>query len=146
MAIYRPPKPRWRLALASGLGGLVIGLIAGLIIGDEDLDPTAMAHEIRATLAGAAGSLEVAGIEYEESVADGEVVRDAEYDGALGAFESSRDRFEEVRAALVSLFPDQVEPIDELYEEISRAMRARADAAHVSAAIDTLIALLEGGT
>lgn len=146
MAIYRPPKPRWRLALVSALGGLLVGLLAGLILGSDEPDPTTAAHEIRSTLAAAAGSLEVAAIEYEESVADGAVVREPEYEGALGALESSRQRFSEVRAALVSLFPDQVEPIEDLYDAIERGMTAHVDAAEISADVDRLIALLEGRT
>lgn len=146
MAIYRPPKPRWRLALLCALAGLAVGLVLGLVLAADDQDPTDAAHAIRAELVAAAGSLEVAAIEYEESVVDGDVVAEAEYEGAVGALASSRERFDEVRPALVSLLPAHVDPIDALYEEIEQSMTARVDAAEVTDSIEQLIALLEGET
>ncbi len=121
-----------------------MGLVAGLLLGADDVDPTTAAHEIRSSLLAAAGSLEVAGIEYEESVADGEIVRQPEYEGALSALRSSRDRFDEVRPALVTLFRDRVEPIDALYDEIEQAMTERVDPADITTSIEALISLLEG--
>ena len=122
----------------------MLGLTVGLILASDDPDPTTAAHDIRSTLFAAAGSLEVAAIEYEESISSGAVVREAEYEGALAALASSRDRFGEVRPALVTLFRDRVEPIEDLYGEIEQAMRDRVDPAEITADIETLISLLEG--
>lgn len=144
MAIYRPPKPRWPLAVAFGVTGLVVGLLTGLALGGSDPDPREAGQEIKAALVSAAGSLEVAGIEYEESVSDGEVTKEAEYEGALSALDSSRARYDEVRPVLVSLFPSQVEPIDDLYGEIERLMRSRSDPAQVKAALEELESVLKG--
>lgn len=123
-----------------------MGLVTGLALGADDADPTEAAHAIRAELIAAAGSLEVVAIEYEESVADGEIVAEAEYEGALGALASSRERYDLVRPALVSLLPAHVEPIDALYDDVERSMSARADATEVADTIEQLIALLEGET
>jgi hypothetical protein len=144
VAIYRPPKARWPLAVAFGVGGVLVGLITGLALGSSDPDPEEAGREIKAALVSAAGSLEVAAIEYEESVADGEVTRETEYEGALGALDSSRARYDDVRPVLVSLFPSQVEPIDDLYGEIEQLMRSRSDPTHVNAALQELESILKG--
>jgi hypothetical protein len=144
VAIYRPPKARWPLAVAVGVGGVLVGLITGLALGSSDPDPEEAGREIKAALVSAAGSLEVAAIEYEESVADGEVTRETEYEGALGALDSSRARYDDVRPVLVSLFPSQVEPIDDLYGEIEQLMRSRSDPTHVNAALQELESILKG--
>ncbi len=146
MAIYRPPKARWPLATAFGVAGLVAGLVTGLALGRSDPTPEEAGREIKTVLAGAAASLEVAGVEYKESVQDGEVVNQTEYDGALGALDSSRARYDEVRPVVVSLFPAQVEPIDELYGRVEALMRSKSDTARVLAALERLQSTLEGQT
>jgi hypothetical protein len=130
--------------MAVGVGGVVIGLITGLALGGSDPDPEEAGREIKAALVSAAGSLEVAAIEYEESVSDGEVTREAEYDGALSALDSSRARYDEVRPVLVSLFPSQVVPIDDLYDEIEQLMRSRIEPARVTAELQELESILKG--
>jgi hypothetical protein len=132
------------LAVAVGVGGVLVGLITGLALGSSDPDPEEAGREIKAALVSAAGSLEVAAIEYEESVADGEVTRETEYEGALSALDSSRARYDDVRPVLVSLFPSQVEPIDDLYGEIEQLMRSRSDPTEVNAAIQELESILKG--
>jgi hypothetical protein len=144
VAIYRPPKARWPVAVAFGIGGVLIGLVIGLALGRSDPDPEEAGTEIKAALVSAASTLEVTAIEYEESVSDGEVTKEAEYEGALSALESSRARYDEVRPVLVSLFPSQVEPIDDLYGEIERLMRSRTDPAQVNAALQELESILKG--
>jgi hypothetical protein len=144
VAIYRPPKARWPLAVAFGVGGVLVGLITGLALRSSDPDPEEAGREIKAALVSAAGSLEVAAIEYEESVADGEVTRETEYEGALSALDSSRARYGDVRPVLVFLFPSQVEPIDDLYGEIEQLMRSRSDPTQVNAALQELESILKG--
>jgi hypothetical protein len=144
MAIYRPPRSRWPLAVAFGVGGALVGLVTGLSLGSSDFDPQEAGREIKTVLVSAAGSLEVAGVEYEESVDDGEVIRETEYEGALGALNRSRARYDEVRSVLTSLFPSQVEPIDELYIKIEGLMQSREDAARVTAALEELQSVLKG--
>jgi hypothetical protein len=144
MAIYRPPKPRWPLAAVTGLLGVLVGLGAGYLLGDKPPETSDSVRAIRTTLISAAGSLDVAVVEYRESVVDGQIERQQEYDGALAAVRSSRSKFEEVRSALESLFPEGVEPIDDLYEEIAGLMEARAPAGEVEGYIEELQAILTG--
>ncbi len=144
MAIYRPQKARWPLAVTSAIAGLVMGLVVGLVMARSEPGAEEAGREIKATLVSAAGSLEVAAIEYEESVADGEIMQEAEYEGALGALDNSRTRYDEVRPVLASLFPSQVEPIDELYGEAERLMRSRSAVPKVRAVLVKLESVLKG--
>jgi hypothetical protein len=144
VAIYRPPRARWPLAAALGIGGLLLGLVIGLALGGSEIDPQEASREIKTRLVSAAGSLDVAEVEYEESVEDGEVVKQTEYEGALSALDSSRARYREVRSAIASLFPSQVEPIDALYAQIDALMRSQAEAAKVTTALQELEAMLKG--
>jgi hypothetical protein len=144
VAIYRPPKPRWPLAIVAGLVSLLIGFGIGLGVGSRDPDPTEVASDLRADLVAAAGSLEVAEIEYTESVADGEITRQAEYEGALGAIESSEARYRQVAPALEALVPSRSDEIDALFDECGRAMRERVDPAEVTECLGELRDLLKG--
>ncbi len=130
--------------MALGVGGVLVGLVTGLALASSDPNPQEAGQEIKAALVSVAGSLEVAAIEYEESVSDGEVTKEAEYEGALSALDSSRTRYGEVRPVLVSLFPSQVEPIDDLYGEIEQLMRSRSDPARVTAGLQELESILKG--
>ncbi|MDQ3955011.1 MAG: hypothetical protein M3285_05630 [Actinomycetota bacterium] len=143
MAIYRPPKPRWPLAIATGALGVLVGLGVGYLLGDKPPDPTDSVRAIRTSLISAAGSLEVAAVEYEESVVDGEVIRAREYEGALAAVRSSRSKLSDVRAALDELAPERIAAIDEGYDEVVALMEDGADATEVQGALDDLRSLLE---
>lgn len=144
MAIYRPPKPRWPLAVGVGLISLLIGFGIGFAIGGRDPGPAAVATDLRSDLVAVAGSVEVAEIEYAESVSNGEITRQAEYDGALGAIESSESRYQEVEPVLQALAPSRAEQIDALYDECSSAMRATAPPTDVTECLNELRDLLNG--
>ncbi|MFN2389409.1 MAG: hypothetical protein ABR575_07385 [Actinomycetota bacterium] len=146
MAIYRPPKPRWPLAIAVGSVCLLIGTGIGIAIGNREPSAPEVAADLRADLISAAGSLEVAEIEYTESVSDGEITREAEYDGALGAIESSRTIYSDVAPVLGALAPSRSEEIEALYDDCSSAMRARSDASDVTECLTELSNLLKGET
>jgi hypothetical protein len=144
MAIYRPPKPRWRAAVGAGLVGVVVGMIAGILVSRSEPNPVEAARSVQAELDRAASSLEVVAIEYDESVDGGEVVSDGEYRGTQDALESSRTRFDDVRAALELLAPDRAGSIDDAYDAVQRSIEARADPAEVTQELDSLTALLRG--
>ncbi len=146
MAIYRPPKPRWPLAVGVGVVCILIGTGIGMAIGSRDPDPAEVAADLRAELVAAAGSLEVAEIEYSESVTDGDITKQAEYEGALSAIESSRARYEEAAPAIESLAPSTSDEIATLYDECTSAMRAQADAEDVNGCLTELADLLKGET
>jgi hypothetical protein len=120
----------------------LIGFGIGLGIGGREPAPA----DLRSDLVAAAGSLEVAEIEYTESVSDGEITRQAEYDGALGAIESSESRYQQVQPAIESLVPSRAEEIGVLYDECSSAMADRADPVEVTECLTDLRDLLKGET
>lgn len=144
MAIYRPPKARWPLVAAASLGGLLLGFILGFVLGSDEPDPVEAARTIRSTLTAAAGSLEVAGIEYREAVSAGAVERPAEYEGSLRALESSRSGFRTVRPALDELDPARVRTIEGLYARCAGLMDERAATAGVTDCLADLQRQLEG--
>lgn len=144
MAIYKPPKARWPLAVFSGVLGLLIGLGIGFVLGGEEPDADEGVRLVQQELIAAAAALEVAGIEYAESVDDGRVVTEAEYNGALDALESSRERFETVKDALALLSPRQAEEIATAYEEATSAMEATESEQDVQELLDGLDELLTG--
>lgn len=143
MAIYRPPKPRWPLATAMGVVGILTGALIGFVVGGQDPDPVEAAEKTRSTLASAAGTLEVVAIEYEESVDDGLVVREAEYRGALDALESSRQRFEESLPAIEVLAPDRGDELAARYEELEQLMSEKADPQRVESIAEDLAEMLK---
>lgn len=96
------------------------------------------AREVRSALASSAGTLEVAGIEYSEAVEEGEIVNDPEYRGALDALASSRDRFEEVRPAVVAFTPERADEIVEAFEKVEGLMTDRADEQLVEESLGSL--------
>lgn len=143
MAIYRPPKRRWPLAVGGGTAGVVVGLLLGLVAFNQEPDPALALREVRASLTNAASVLEIVEIEYSESVADGEVVRDTEYQGAKDALARSRASFREAKAALAVIVPGQVDRIEAAYDEVERLMAEPAPVAELKAATEELAKLLE---
>lgn len=144
MAIYRPPRPRWPLAAGVGVACLLVGSAVGLALGGRPPDPEEVARDLRSDLVAAAGSLEVAEIEYAESVSGGEVTREAEYEGALDAIASSQARYEEVAPAVASVAPSRAEEIAVLYDQCEGLMRDRARPRVVGPCFDDLRGLLTG--
>lgn len=144
MAIYRPPKPRWR-AVAMGLAlGLLVGGSFGFAIGkpnEPNLDEAVGA--IRAALARAAGSIEIAAIEYEEALEDGAVVARSEYEGALAAVASAQHSYRDVRDALLQLVPAKVTTIDAAFDRLVEAMRHKADPEEIARMVSELDTLLK---
>lgn len=145
MAIYRPARARWPLAVAVGVVALIVGVIAGVALSGDD--GAGDAEEIQAALFSAAGSVEVAGIEYEEAVAaGGDITSRSEYAGARDALESGRARYLEVRDSLDSLAPERVDALDEAFDEADGLMADAADSDEVGAALDRLEDLLKGSS
>lgn len=145
MAIYRPTRARWPLAVAVGVVALIVGLLVGLAV-TTDQGGTG-AEDIQAALFGAAGSVEVAAIEYEEAVSTGgNVTSTSEYAGARDALKSGRARYMEVREPLASLAPERVEELDGAFDAAEDLMSDAADAREVVAALEELEALLKEGT
>jgi hypothetical protein len=145
VAIYRPPKRRGPALVGAGLLGALVGLAAGLLLpAGGEAEPEEALAPARASLQTAAGTLEVAAIEYTESVEDGEVVRPPEYRGARDALERSRRSYLEARSALAALQPGVVEEIDAGYEELAAAMANKAPDAAITRRARLLAEALTG--
>jgi hypothetical protein len=142
MAIYRPTRRRWPLALAAGCLGLGAGVGVGALVARGSPDPVAAVRALRADLAGAAALLEVVEVEYRESVARGRVVAEAEYRGARDALERSRTRYLAARPALRVLDPAAADAIDRAYDALAALVDRRGDPGEVQAAARSLRALL----
>jgi hypothetical protein len=110
----------------------------GLLLGGEETDPQTAAADIRSALIEAAGSLEVAAVEYEESVQNGEVTRRTEYEGALAALESSRTRYEEVAPALEVLAPERADEVGAGFDLCEELITELADSTEVKDCLATL--------
>jgi hypothetical protein len=133
VAIYRPSRRRAPALVAAGVLGALVGLAAGLLLSaGREADPEEALAPARASLQSAAGTLEVAAIEYAESVEDGEIVRPPEYRGARDALERSRRSYLEARPAVAALQPGLAEETDTGYEELAAAMADKAPDADIS--------------
>ena len=125
---------------------MVVGILVGLALTGGDEDPSG-AEEIQGALFAAAGSVEVAAIEYEEAVAaGGDITSRSEYTGARDALSSGRSRYMEVRESLSSLAPERVEELDAAFDAAEELMAEAADAEEVVPALEELEALLKEGT
>ena len=144
MAIYKPPKARWPLAVFVGVAALLVGIGIGLLLGTEEPDAAEGVRLVQQELTAAAAGLEVAGIEYAEAVDDGEVVNETEYQGALDALDSSRVRFESVQRPLETLAPSLSDEIATAYNDAQEAMESNAATKDVQAILDELAELLKG--
>lgn len=122
MAIYRPQGRRWIRAAIAAAAGLLVGLLLGYLLRGSP-DPLEAVEETRTTLLGAAATLEVVGVEYVEAVEDGEIVAPAEYDGALSALASSRERYAEAAEVVALLSPASARAIDEGYRGLETSIR-----------------------
>jgi hypothetical protein len=121
--------------------GLLIGLGAGILL-RPDPDPVAAVRDLSADLDGAAGLLEVAQVEYEESVSGSRVTSPREYRGARAALSRSRNRFGDARPALEALSDPAAEAIDAGYDRTQALMEEPAPPARVAAALRRLARLL----
>lgn len=137
MAIYRPPKSRWPIAIAVGIVALIVGVIAGLLMNQGGDDAPGVA-DVQSALLAAAGSVEVAAIEYEEAVSGGDVANDTEYRGAQDALASGHDRYQEVRGDLAEIAPERVDEIDSAFARAEGLMEDAADPREVVPALEEL--------
>lgn len=144
MAIYRPQRPRWRATAVAGLVGLGLGLLIGWGLLRPEPNPAELIASARATLASAAATLEVVEIEYDEAVEDSRIVARPEYEGARSALRSSRERYAEARAVVAAVSADDASAIDDAYDDLERAVDARAPAEEVSASAQGLREMLTG--
>jgi hypothetical protein len=124
---------------------VIVGLVLGLTFaGDRPLDLADAARRTRQELDGAAGLLEVARIEYRESVADGQVVSEPEYRASQAAVARSRARYDAVAEVVATLDAGTASGVDRGYDELVTLMAEPADPDRVDAAATALETALRG--
>ena len=123
---------------------MLVGMGIGFALANREPQPAEVAADLRAEMLAAAGSLEVAEIEYAESVSEGDIARRSEYEGALDALASSEARYRGAAPAIEAVAPGAAGDIEGLYDECAREMRDRADPEEVSQCLGDLRGLLEG--
>jgi hypothetical protein len=121
---------------------VIIGVALATVFANEP-DARDLVEEMRASLAGAGGVLEVVEVEYEESVEDGEVVAEPEYRGARAALDRSRERYDEGAETLAAFSPAAAREIEESYERIDDLMADVESPEAIAAEIRSLTELLE---
>jgi hypothetical protein len=146
VAIYRPSRSRWPLAVAAAVVGAAIGLVVGLLLAGGEPDPGAVVSDVRADVRAARGLLDVVKVEYQEAVSDGEVTTVQEYGGARDALGRSRARFDKAARVLEPLDRRATEKIVDAYARVAQMMGETAPAHDVLDQIDHLDSLLEGIT
>ena len=143
MAIYRPSRARWPIALAAAVVGVAIGLVAGLSLADTGPHPGAVVSDVRANVRAATALLDVVKVEYQEAVSGGEVTTVQEYGGARDALGRSRARFDRAARVLEPLDHEAAERIGDAYQRLAQMMGETAPAQDVLDQIDRLASLLE---
>jgi hypothetical protein len=118
--------------------GLLVGLVTGYLLAQDEPDPLALVADVRADVRAAAELLDVAKVEYRESVSDGEVASVREYGGARDALGRSRARFDRAARVLEPLDHRAAAQIDNAYERLGRMMGETAPSHDVIEAIEGL--------
>ena len=137
MAIYRPRRSRWPLLVGLTTVSFVVGALAGaFVVGSQPVNLTSAAASVRDGLAGSAGLLEVAQIEYAEALSPGG--GETEYQGALANLDRSRARYDAVSAALAELNPERAQRIATGFGALRSMMEQRTEASLVADAVANL--------
>lgn len=141
MAIYRPERSRWRPRLFVLATGLLAGVVA-IVLLTRDREPNAeeRAAALRTGLIEATGLLEIVEIEYAEAVRNGDVVAEAELEGAVDALARGKARYREIRAALDA---EVTGDIDAAFAKVESLLVRRADPSVVANELKRLMQLME---
>jgi multidrug resistance efflux pump len=128
MSFYPEQRPRWPAAVAAGLAGLLIGGVAGGLIGRETA-PTLEEEvaDIRRDARAVATRLEVVNTEYPQAVSAGRVVGRTEYDGVRARVENAQNALESLRERLRRVDPAGYEEAARAIARLRRDVDARAD-------------------
>ena len=134
MSFYPEQRRRWPAVLAASLAGLVIGGLAGGVIGRETA-PTLeeQVAEVRRDARAVATRLGVVDTEYPQAVSGGRVVGRTEYDGVRARVENAQNALESLRGRLRRVDPAGYDEASRAVQRLRRDVDARADAATVAA-------------
>ena len=145
MAIYRPRRSPWPLALALAIVALLIGFGIGYaVFGTRPPDLAAATAVVNERLGDARGLLEVAAIEYREGAPDGSIASQTEYEAAGQAVERAMTAYDEVAPALRELAPERATTIEDGFNEVQALMADVSLPDEVETAIEALAEELRG--
>jgi hypothetical protein len=143
MAIYRPRRSPWPLALGLAALALLIGFGIGYVVfGTRPPDLDAATDVVALRLAEARGLLEVTGIEYREGAPAGTIASEPEYAASEQALERARQAVEAVAGPLETLAPERAAALDEGFASIAALIDDIAPPDEVDAAIAAQLSLL----
>lgn len=113
---------------------LVALLVAGWL---RTRASSATSADVAATASQIAAELDVLAISLytEETIQDGQVVQASEYEAARNAVARARANWERIRG---TVSPDERAAIDDLFDQLARAVDSRAPAAEVQAIVAEL--------
>ncbi len=137
MAVVRPRRrrPAWLpVAILAAAIVLVALLVAGWL---RTRASSATSADVAATASQIAAELDVLAISLytEETIQDGQVVQASEYEAARNAVARARANWERIRG---TVSPDERAAIDDLFDQLARAVDSRAPAAEVQAIVAEL--------
>ena len=145
MAIYRPRRSPWPLAIALAIGALLVGFLAGYVVfGTRPPDLGEAAAAVQAELARARGLLEVAAIEYREGAPDGAIVSEPEYAAAESAVASASAAVASVLTPIRALAPERAAALEDGFAMLAEQIDELAPPDEIEATTEALIELLEG--
>ena len=131
MSVYRDPANRRgrRLLIGAVIVALLIGALAGFLIARATEDEPTLADqvaEVQADLAPAIQALELVPGHYEQGVKDGEVVEEAQYEGARSQAQSASDIVDELEPDLEIIAPVALASAQTSLERLIAAIEQKA--------------------
>jgi hypothetical protein len=147
VSLYRQPGERGPALLVTLLlTGLLIGAVAGFLIGRATTDDPSLAEQIedaRAGLAPVAAGLELIPIEYEGAVSNSKVTAQTEYEATQAAASRATEELEASAEDMQAIDPTGYESATAAIEQLESAIDAVAPPARIEALSDGARAQLE---
>jgi hypothetical protein len=146
MSLYRQAgRASGRTLLAVAAAALVVGLIAGVVVGRSTAPKPSLADnvaDLRARLSPAREGLELAATEYGQAVRAGRVVEPTEYGAAKADVQRASDAIATSQRDLRALDPARAAALDRALTALRDAVNHRADPETVRRLADTANAAL----
>jgi hypothetical protein len=139
VAIYQAPRRRWRVALAAGLAGLIVGIGTGLVVAHHGQSTTAQViTTFDADLEDVAGVLGVLEVEYHDATQ----ANASEMKGVTDALASARRRYAALRPAVRALDAATDRRIEDGFLRLGSLIEGHRPAQQVGAEVRSLARML----